>query len=351
MEIISYRDALFESMNGALASNDNTVIFGQGVDDFKGTFGTTLDLNKKYGAHRVMDTPISEEGMTGIAIGAALNGMRVVHIHIRADFVFLALNQIFNMAAKYKYMFGGHYDVPIFIRAVIGRSWGQGAQHSQSPQSLFGHIPGLKVVMPSSSQAIVDNYENMINDYSGPVISLEHRLLYDVKFEVDRDSKHKVSGPDGSYLVREGRDVTIVATSIMVLEAVRAAKYLAEFGIECEVIDLYSISDYDSELVLKSLAKTKKLVVADTSWLKYGVAAEIGRLVCETDPGLLHAPVKNIGMAPTPCPTAKTLEDAFYPNLATLVDNVNQLCAPDKSIPLPDEQSMVDVYKKFKGPF
>lgn len=352
METISYRDALYESMHSALSKSPNTVIFGQGVDDFKGTFGTTLGLAEKFGHDRVQDTPLCEEGMTGICIGAALNGIKPIHIHIRADFVFLALNQILNMAAKYKYMFGGHYEVPIFIRAVIGRSWGQGAQHSQSPQSLFSHFPGLKVIMPSSSQSIIESYEYLINDFSGPVISLEHRLMYDINFEVDRKSLRKGKDVLSSYRIREGKDVTIVASSIMVLEALRAAKHLDTQGIDCEVIDLHCTTDIDAELIMSSLQKTGKLLIADTSWLPYGVSAEVCRLVMERDPSVLKRAVKSVGMKPTPCPTAKVLEDMFYPNLSTLTQDIIQLVDPgNQDISIPDERSMADIYKKYKGPF
>ncbi len=352
METMSYRDALAESMHDALANHSNTVIFGQGVDDFKGTFGTTLGLAEKFGAHRVMDTPISEEGITGICVGAALNGLRPIHIHIRADFVFLALNQILNMAAKYKYMFGGHYNVPIFIRAVIGRSWGQGAQHSQSPQALFSHFPGLKVIMPSNAQSILESYRYLLSDYHGPVVSLEHRLMYDIQFDVDRANLRTGEQAIASYLAREGKDITIVATSIMVLEAVRVAKYLAEYGIDCEIIDVNSTTDIDQQLLLQSLEKTGRLLVADTSWVSYGVAAEINRLVLEHNPHLLKVPSKSLGMAPTPCPTAKVMEDMYYPNLAQFAQAIIAMVgASEGDIPLPNERSMSDVYKKFRGPF
>lgn len=350
MTTVSYGKALAKAMHDALADNDNVVIFGQGVDDFKGTFGTTLGLPEKFGAHRVQDTPLCEEGMTGICIGAALNGLKPIHIHIRADFLFLALNQVLNMAAKYKYMFGGQYDVPIFIRAVIGRSWGQGAQHSQSPQSMLAHFPGLKVIMPATSQSILESYRYAINDFSGPVVSLEHRLLYDVKFDVEESLLREGSDAFKSYIVRSGTDVTIVATSIMVLEAVRAAKYLESYGIGCEIIDLHSPTDIDENLIVESVRKTGKLLVADTSWISYGISAEISRIICQKAFGLLKKPLEAIGMVATPCPTAKSLEDLYYPNQELLVGKLLELVdRSDISVPL--EKSMADVYKKFKGPF
>lgn len=173
-KIITYREALFQTMYEALQTNPNVIIIGQGVDDHKGIFGSTLGLAKEFGSDRVLDTPLAEEATTGIAIGTALNGLYPIQTHIRSDFALLAMNQIINLAAKYKYMFGGRLEVPMLIRMVIGRSWGQGAQHSQSLQSLFAHIPGLTVIMPASPQSILDSYPYIISKHRGPVISIEH---------------------------------------------------------------------------------------------------------------------------------------------------------------------------------
>lgn len=346
----TYRDGLATAMRSALSDHANTIIIGQGVTDFKGIFGTVTGLHSEFPG-RVIETPLSEDAVTGICIGAALNGLYPINTHIRADFGLLAMNQLINMAAKYRYMFGGLFSVPMMVRMVIGRSWGQGAQHSQSLQSLFGHIPGLLVLMPSTPDAIVRSYAHAIKNHNGPVIMFEHRLMYDLAFDAGR--RPPVVDPFGSRLEREGNDVTIVATSIMVLEALRAADYLSEYGIQCEVIDLHNISNPDREMIMSSLAKTGRLVVADTSWLAYGVAAEICRIVAETDPTVLKAPVVNLGMAPTPCPTAKALEDIFYPDLHRTIDAVARLVRgrDDHGVPIPKHKSMTDFYKHFKGPF
>lgn len=349
----TYRDGLYQAMHDALANHDNTVILGQGVTDHKGIFGTTIGLAKTFGADRVIETPLAEEGITGVCVGAALNGLYPINTHIRADFVLLAMNQIINLAAKYKYMFGGLFNVPMLIRLVIGRSWGQGAQHSQSLQSLFAHIPGLVVVMPSTPDAIVDTYAHAIANHRGPVISLEHRLMYDLEFRPGPAPETRGSTPFTSRLERRGRDVTIVATSIMVLEAKRAAERLAAHGIECEIIDLHCVSHPDEEMILESLGRTGRLLVADTSWLPYGVSAEICRIVATRNPGLLRAPVVTLGMQPAPCPTAKSLEDIYYPSLRDLMAATIRLVkgADDPAIELPSERSMADFYKKFRGPF
>jgi pyruvate dehydrogenase E1 component beta subunit len=353
IEILKYGDALFETMDGALEKSDSTFIMGQGADDHKGIFGTTVGLAEKYGADRVMDTPLSEEAITGISVGASLNGMYPIMTHIRADFMLLATNQIVNLIAKYRYMFGGIYKVPMLIRAVVGRSWGQGAQHTQSLQSLFAHIPGLTILMPADSAAVLSTYPYIIHNYKAPVISFEHRLLYELDFEIDRQQILSVDNPLSSRLKCVGSDVTIVATSIMVLEAERAAAHLKESGIECDVIDLNCISNIDKGMIVESVRKTGRLLIADTSWKAFGVSAEICRVICEASPNILQAPVITLGMAPAPCPTAKTLEDLYYPDLYDLCDAICRLVTgSDKhGIDLPKKKAMTDTYKHFRGPF
>ena len=348
--VLSYAGALLETMDAALATHANVFIMGQGVDDFKGIFGSTTDLAVKHGASRVFDTPLMEEGMTGVAIGASLVGDYPITTHIRADFSFLAMNQIINLAAKYRYMFGGIMSCPMLIRIVVGRSWGQGAQHSQSPQATFAHYPGLTVVMPSTSQAILDMYPAIINRHPGPVVSIEHRLLYNLDFTVSASAKHV---PLTSYVAREGRDVTVVATSVMVVEALRAAQYVHDkAGVEAEIIDLNSISHPDWDLVAASVRKTGRLVIADTSWLEYGVAAEVCRQLVMRDPGLLRQPPSMLGMAPAPCPTAKSLEDLYYPSQHETVDAIlTQVKGPQHGVDLPVERSMTEGFKRFRGPF
>lgn len=346
----TYRSALAEAMRFALESTPNSAIIGQGVTDHKGIFGTTLGFAEEFPG-RIIETPLAEDSIAGVCIGMALNGVYPINTHIRADFGLLTFNQLINLAAKYKYMFGGLFEVPLMMRWVIGRSWGQGAQHSQSLQSLLAHIPGLVVLMPATPQAVLESYKYAITKHRGPVVMLEHRLLYELEFD---DDEAPPSHPlFGSRLDREGDDVTIVATSVMVLEARRAADHLAVMGVSAEVIDLHSVSHYDSQMILESVEKTGRLVVADTSWEAYGVAAEIGRLILSTDPSLLKAPMKTLGMAPASCPTAKSLEDIFYPDVRELTAATLSLLdwGGDSELALPAAGSMVDFYKHFKGPF
>lgn len=345
----TYKAALKEAMQEAMDKKPYSLIIGQGVTDFKGIFDTIVGFKDKY-PNRIIESPLSEDSVAGICIGAALNGAYPINTHIRADFGLLIFNQLINLAAKYKYMFGGLFEVPSMYRMVIGRSWGQGAQHSQSLQSLMAHIPGLVVVMPADPSSIIESYRYAIQKHKGPVVMLEHRLLYELSFD---DDKTKLSHPlFGSKLEKEGSDITIIATSVMVLEAKRALNHLEKNGISVELINLHSISHPDKEMICKSVEKTGKMLIVDTSWPEYGVCAEMNRIVNEYNPSVLKAPTKSMGMVSTPCPTAKALEDMYYPDVHDICNIVNKMVNGDDTvIDLPKKESMTDFYKHFKGPF
>jgi len=352
-ETISYREALYRSMFSSLENSSNAIILGQGVTDPTRIFGTTKGLVEEFGSDRVIDMPIMEEGMTGIAIGAALNGLYPIQIHIRVDFLMLAMNQIINLAAKYRYMYGGFFEVPMLIRSIVGRSWGQGPQHSQSLQSLFAHIPGLTIIMPSSANDVLNAYHYAVTQYRSPLISIEHRFLYDTLFRVDDEvfPEHPLFS---SRMIQRGRDVTIVATSYMVQEAQRATKWVKEHqGIDCEIIDLHIISHTNHHLILKSVEKTGRLIVADTGWLPFGVCAEICRVIIQNKTDILEHPVSQIGMQHTPCPTSHALERFFYPDMGTIVDAVYTQIFGTAShgMELPSEEYKRNQRIHFKGPF
>jgi len=348
---MTYADSILKCMDYAMASNTNSILIGQGIGDFKGIFGTTTGLAEKYGSGRVIESPIAEEMMTGFCLGASLNGIYPIMTHIRADFSLLTMNQIINLYAKYRYMFGGQFKPAGLIRLIIGRSWGQGAQHAQSLQSLFSHIPGIRVIMPYSANSIRDNYMHEIDRADRLVISFEHRNLYELTFKTNEISDlPKV--PSDSQIEKIGSRLTIAATSIMVLEALRAAQFLEDvYGVSAEVIDITSPSNPDKELIFQSVKKTGHLLIADTSWIPYGVCAEITRIICEKDPSVLRAPVRSVGMQHTPCPTGKTLEDMFYPSVKTLVEESLASIGIDAHLGLPTGESYRDYYRKFKGPF
>ena len=345
----TYKAAIADAMQEAMDCNPHSLIIGQGVTDFKGIFDTMVGFTDKY-PNRIIETPLAEDSVAGICIGAALNGAYPINTHIRADFGLLIFNQLINLAAKYKYMFGGLFEIPSMYRMVIGRSWGQGAQHSQSLQSLMAHIPGLVVIMPADPKSIIESYRYAVQEHKGPVVMLEHRLLYELSFE---DENTELSHPlFGSKLEREGSDITIIATSVMVLEAKRAASHLEKNGISVELINLHSISHPDKEMICRSVEKTGKMLIVDTSWPEYGVAAEMNRIINEYNPSILKAPTKSMGMVSTPCPTAKALEDMYYPDVHDISNTINKMVNGDNSvIDLPKKESMTDFYKHFKGPF
>ncbi|MBI3251555.1 MAG: alpha-ketoacid dehydrogenase subunit beta, partial [Candidatus Andersenbacteria bacterium] len=245
--ILSAAQAILEATSQAMADDPHVIIIGEGVPDPKGIFGTTLALRDTFGSARVWDMPVSENGLTGVCIGAAISGMRPILTHQRVDFSLLSLDQIINNAAKWHYMFGGQVSVPLVIRMVIGHGWGQGAQHSQNLQALFAHIPGLKVVMPASPYDAKGLLASAIHD-NNPVIFLEHRWIHGMKGEVPADMYRIAIGKARRWHV--GDDITIVSSGYMTVEALRASHILAQVGIMADLIDLRSIKPWDKAAVL-----------------------------------------------------------------------------------------------------
>ena len=294
---------------------------GLGSTDPGGVFGSTKDLHQSFPG-RVYDLPLSEEGTTGIAHGAVVAGMRAICVHQRVDFMLVAMSQIVNHAAKWRYMFGSTKPFGVVYRAVIGRGWGQGAQHSQSLHSLFAHIPGISVVMPSTPYDAKGLLIEAVRREQ-PVVCLEHRNLYGIQGEVP-EAPYGV--PLGRGLIRrEGRHVTIVAVSQMGLEAGKAAEILAAEGVEAEILDPRTISPLDEELLFRSVRKTGALVVCDTSWAFCGFSAEVAARVAECCFGSLKAPIARVTLPPIPTPSSPVLEAAFYPQAQTIVAAVRDI--------------------------
>ena len=348
---IKYFEAIREAMDLAMQNDPSVYIMGLGVPDPKGIFGTTIGLQKKYGSGRVMDMPCSENGMTGVAIGSALVGMRPIMTHQRVDFALLAMEQIVNQAAKWHYMFAGQANVPLVIRLIIGRGWGQGPQHSQSLESWFAHIPGLKVVMPTSPYDAKGLLIASIED-NNPVIFIEHRWLHNLSGHVPEKMYHVPIGKP--KILRKGTDISIVATSFMVIEALHAQKYLEGLGIEAEVIDLRTLRPLDDALILSSVKKTGRLLVVDTGWTSFGIGAEITARVTEKGFSYLTAAPRRIGLPEVPTPTSPALSDHYYPQaediilavLKMLKKNVHRSSIPqlhDGPLDIPD--------MSFTGPF
>jgi pyruvate dehydrogenase E1 component beta subunit len=321
---LTYAESVREAFDQALAQDERVFIMGQGVDDSGGMFGATLNLHQKYGHKRVFDTPLSENALMGVAIGAALTGMRPVYCHNRPDFLPMAMDQIVNHAAKWSYMFGGNSSVPLVIWSVIGRGWGSGAQHSQALHGLFMHVPGLKLVMPSTPFDTKGLLLSSIAD-NNPVMVMEHRWLFKQSGNVP-ETPYAI--PLGEGIVRRaGQDVTIVAISYMVIEALKAAATLQSEGIEAEVIDLRTLKPLDSEIILKSVSKTGRLIIADVGWKTGGVSAEIAATIADSGFGYLRAPIKRVASPDVPTPAGYTLEEAFYKNAADIVECVKDVLA------------------------
>lgn len=342
MKTIKYSDALREALAQAMKADPTVIVMGIGVDDHKAVFGSTKGLVDTFGPERVFDTPISEAGMTGIALGAALGGLRPVHIHIRADFLYLAMDQLFNMAAKWRSMFGGRSGAPMVVRAVIGRSWGQGAQHSQSLQSFFMHVPGIRVAMPTTA---ADGQGLLLTALSdpNPTVLIEHRFLYDMMGQVSEPAAKMPFGR--AYVRRAGKDLTIVANSYMAVESLKAAEFLSAHGIEAEVVDPVSLVPLDEKTILTSVRKTGRLLVVDTSWITCGMSAEIAALAADKAFAALKGPVRRLGMAPVTCPVSKPLEKLFYPTAETIAAEAFAMLGRRAPAGAP----VLDA--KFKGPF
>lgn len=349
---LKFDQAILEATDQCLARDPRVYVMGLGVPDPKGTFGTTVGLEAKYGSKRVMDMPTSENGMTGIAIGSALVGMRPIMTHQRVDFALLALDQIINNAAKWHYMFGGRMRVPLVIRLIIGRGWGQGPQHSQSLQAVFAHVPGLKVVMPTTPSDAKGLLVAAVED-ENPVIYLEHRWLHGIFGPVPEESYRVPIGK--ARTAREGRDVTIVSTSYMTLEALRAAELLAQDRIAAEVVDLRTIKPLDMPHVLESVRKTGRLIVADAAWRTLGLGAEILAQVAEEAHTELKCSPRRVSFPDVPTPTSWALANHYYPRAVHIVNAARTMFGlPERTeeqlgVRLDAPQDVPD--KAFTGPF
>jgi pyruvate dehydrogenase E1 component beta subunit len=322
--VLTYAQAIREAHAQLLADDPRVFLMGQGVWS-PWYAGTSLqDLEKEFGKGRVIDTPVSENAVTGAAIGAAIVGMRPIVFHPRMDFMLLAVDPIVNQAANWCYMFGGQVGVPVVVRASINRGGEQGAQHSQALHAMFTHVPGLKVVMPSTPYDAKGLLISAVND-GNPVMYIDDRWLYGETGEVPPES-YRV--PIGVAAVRRpGVDVTIVGISYMAAQAVKAGTVLAERGIDAEVIDLRSAKPWDKSLVLESVRKTGRLVVADGGWTTGGFAAEIASTVASEGFCHLKAPIARVTLPDAPAPTSASLERVYYPDAESIVRAVTKLLA------------------------
>jgi pyruvate dehydrogenase E1 component beta subunit len=320
---LSYAQAIQEALAIAMEEDERVFLMGEDIGVYGGAFQVTGDLVHRFGSDRVMDTPISELGAAGVAVGAALAGMRPVFEFQFSDFATLAMEQIVNQAAKIRYMLGGAVSVPLVMRFPSGSGTGAAAQHSQSLEAWFAHIPGLKVVQPSTPHDAKGCLLAAIAD-PDPVMIFEHKLLYKMKGLV----------PEGRYTVplgkaeilRQGRDVTIVATSIMVHRALAAAEELAGEGIEAEVIDLRSLRPLDTATLAESVRRTHRLICVYEGVKTLGIGAEVSAAIAESDAfDFLDAPILRLGGAECPIPYNPELEKAAVPQTPAIVEGARRL--------------------------
>jgi pyruvate dehydrogenase E1 component beta subunit len=333
MRTLTYVQAIREAFQQLLASDPRVFVIGQGLRSPWYVGASMQDLDREFGRDRIIDTPVSENATTGAAIGAALAGMRPIVVHPRMDFMLLALDPIVNQAANWSYMFGGQIGVPVVIRPIINRGGAQGAQHSQALHAFFIHVPGIKVVMPASPYDAKGLLIAAVGD-GNPVMYIDDRWLYGSVGEVPAEM-YQV--PIGVAAVRRaGSDLTIVASSWMLSQALAAAETLHTRGVAAEVIDLRSIKPWDRELVFNSVRKTGRLIIADGGWTTGGVAAEIAATVACDAFDCLKGPIRRVALPDAPAPTSRALERAYYPTAAHIIRAAESVMAAESAFAVDD---------------
>lgn len=322
MKEILYRDAICEAIDEEMERDERVMLLGEDVGFLGGNFKTSVGLYKKYGDLRVKDTPISEAGFVGMGTGMALTGLRPIVELMFSDFLLVAADQVINNAAKITYMSGGQVSVPMVIRTPIGGGRSSAAQHSQSMQAMVAHFPGLKVVVPSTAQEAKGLLKTAIRD-NNPVLFFEHKMEYSNKFMIDDVVEPIPFGK--ANIVREGKDITIVATSSQVIKSLEAAKKLEQDGISAEVIDLRTIVPIDRDTMIVSVKKTGRLLVVDEAYEKCGIGAEIGADLMDDIFYYLDAPIGRIGTPNVPLPFSPALEFPIIPSTQKIYDKVKKM--------------------------
>ncbi|MBO1001986.1 alpha-ketoacid dehydrogenase subunit beta [Pseudogracilibacillus auburnensis] len=322
MRVITYLEAVREAMQQEMRQNDDVYILGEDIGLYGGAFGVTRGMIEEFGPERVRNTPISESGIAGAAVGSALTGMRPILELQFSDFITIATDQMVNQAAKLRYMYGGKGNVPMVLRTPSGSGTGAAAQHSQSLEAWMTHIPGLKVIQPSTAYDAKGLLKAAIDD-ANPVVFYEHKLLYGTKSEVPEDL---YSIPIGvADVKREGTDITIVATAVMVHKSLEAAKELEKEGISVEVVDPRTLVPLDEETIVKSVAKTGHLVVVHEAVKRGGYGGEIASMIAESEAfDYLDAPIKRLGGVAAPIPYNPELEKLAVPQVPDIIKAVKE---------------------------
>jgi pyruvate dehydrogenase E1 component beta subunit len=319
MRTITYRDALREAIREEMLRDERVFIMGEDIAGYGGTYAVTRGLYEEFGEKRVRDTPLAEEVITGVAIGAALGGLRPIMELMTINFSLLASDLLVNSAAKMRYMFGGQPAVPFVVRMPSGGGAQRAAQHSQLFETWYAHVPGLKVVMPATPYDVKGMLKSAVRD-PDPVLFIEHELLYNVKGEMpDEDDEYTVP-LDRGEVKRPGRDITIITFSRMLHLSLQAAEDLAKEGIEAEVIDLRSIRPIDIDLLVDSVKKTNRVVIAEEGWKYYGTGQGLAALIYENAFDYMDAPIQHVTGADVPMPYSKVLERAALPKKSDIVN-------------------------------
>ena len=319
MAELSYREAVRDAIATAMREDDDVFIMGEDIAEMGGSMGVTQGLLDEFGPERIRNTPISEIGIVGAGIGAAMQGMRPVVEIMYEDFLTLSAEQIVNQAAKHRYMSGGQLKVPLTIRTQGGAGWSPGAQHAQQLESWFVHIPGLKVVFASTPTDVRGLLYSAIYE-DNPVVFFEHRTLYGLKEEVPDELEPIPLGQ--ARLMREGEDVTVVATGRLVHEALDAANQLEEQGVSVEVVDPRTLQPLDEEAIVESVKKTNRCVVAHEAVTRMGFGAEVTAVVQHRAFDWLDAPVERVGARFTPIPFAPVMEEFVVPHQAEVYEAI-----------------------------
>ncbi len=315
--LLTFSKAINEAIDISMSKNPSVLLMALGVDDPKGIFGTTIGLYEKYGKNRVFDMPTSENSMTGFAIGAAINGYRPIITHQRVEFSLLSIEQIINQAAKWLYMSAGKTKMPLVIRLIVGRGWGQGPQHSQSLENIFSSIPGLKVVTPSNAYDAKGLLLEAISD-NNPVIFYEHRWLHNyTSFVPKKNYRIKIGNAN---IIKKGTNLSIISNSFMVTEALKASVILKNYGIDCEIIDLRSLRPLDNKTIVNTALKTKKILILDNGWLTYGISAEIISIISENLSKKYKFKIKRLGLSNSPIPSTRYLAQFSYTSVENIVN-------------------------------
>lgn len=346
--LLKFSEAIREATHVVMHENPNVSVLGLGVTDPLGVFQTTKGLEAAFPG-RVIETPTAENGVMGFAIGSALVGMRPIVTHQRVEFSLLAIEQIANQAAKWNYMTGGLASMPIVIRLIIGRGWGQGPQHSQSLDPLFAHIPGLKVIAPATPFDAKGMLIAAVRD-NNPVVMLEHRWLHNINGEVPSKAYETPIGE--ARVARIGKDLTIATYSYMVTEALMAAELLAQHNIEVEVIDIRSHRPMDIDTIFQSVKKTGHLITLDNGWTKFGVGSQVISEIVGRDLTVLKANPARLGIEDTPIPSTRALANVAYPGQRTIIEAVASQLKCDMSHLDKQIQNVQDTPNRlFTGPF